>query len=314
MTLEDKQKIFKYIDEMNKDLMKLENHSNVVSEIIKKLNKFIYTKYSLSEKDINELLSILVKYRIVLDIPIPIDTLLLRAVKIDEETTYPSYDNASRISYIPDEISSKAPLGRFNMPEQPMYYGTIATSDKNINVPLSEVEAKEGEFINILISKTTKELRVRYIGLFEYYKKGEETPFEINPFFKEVYEYYQNIYDKDLLIAIELCDEFFTRITTEKITIEIENKRLYSITSLLSRIFLADSHVDGLIYPSVATNGFPNIVLKPKSVDNKVEHKKARILLIKEDYGKSVYYVIDFDDIGEIDNKNNITWKNKNNN
>jgi len=33
------------------------------------------------------------------------------------------------------------------------------------------------------------------------------------------------------------------------------------------------------------------------------------ISLIKKDYGYSIYYAIDFHDIGIIDKNNNITWK-----
>jgi len=77
----------------------------------------------------------------------------------------------------------------------------------------------------------------------------------------------------------------------------------------LSKILLVLLHVDGLINPSVESIGSPNLVLKPNSVDDKVKHKEAHISLIKKDYGYSIYYAIDFHDIGIIDKNNNITWK-----
>lgn len=299
-----KQKVFKLIDDKNNDLMKVGNHLNVVSDIIKQLNKFINNKIELLSEDISELLKILIHYRVVLDIPIPSETLLLRAVKFDDPTKYPyEYENASRISYIPKELLEKAKLGRFNHQEQSMYYGSISKSLKDANVTFSEVGAKENEYINLLISKTSKKLKVRYIGLFEYYKRGLKPPFQVHSFFKEVYKYYQSTHTEELLTTIELCDSFFTDITTGK-----GSDCLYKVTSILASILLEDSHVDGLIYPSVETTGSVNLVLKPKSVDTKVVHKEAKVALITKDYGYSIYYAMDFNKIGIIDINNNITW------
>ena len=52
--LELKEKVFKLIDDKNKDLMKLGNHLNVVSDIIKQINKFIDGKVELSDDGIDE--------------------------------------------------------------------------------------------------------------------------------------------------------------------------------------------------------------------------------------------------------------------
>ena len=223
---------------------------------------------------------------------------------MDDAKKYPFlHNNASRFSYIPENLSHKAILGRFNRDGQPMYYSSISNSIKNANVVFSEIEAKEKEFINLLISKTSKALKVRYIGLFEYYKRGSEPPFNVHSFFKEVYQYYRDTHKEELLTTIELCDTFFSDITTRK-----GNDRLYMVTSTLSNILLEDEHVDGLIYPSVATPGSPNLVLKPNSVDEKVEHKKVHIKMVTKDYGYSIYYANDFNDIGIVDKANNINW------
>ncbi len=301
-------KIFKLINDKKSAMIEFAtNHLELVGKDISILNNYIKSEIELCDENIIELLSNLVQYRVVLNIPVPVDTLLLRAVKIDDPLKYPKrYNNANRISYIPESLSYKAKLNRFNKDNQSMYYGSISRSKKNANVAFSEIKAKENEHINILVSKTSKELEVRFIGLFDYYKRGTEPPFQVHSFFKEVYQHYQKTHEEELLMAIELCDAFFSDITTRK-----GHERLYQVTSTLSAILLDDTHVDGLIYPSVETIGSPNVVLKPNSVDNKVKHKEAHISLIKKDYGYSVYYAIDFNDIGIIDKNNIITWNTK---
>jgi len=299
-----KQRVFKLIDDKNEDFMKLGNHLNVVSDIIKQLNKFIDGEVELSNKGIDELLGILIQYRVVLDIPIPVDTMLLRGVKFEDPTKYlDKYTNTSRISYIPKDISYKAKLNRFNKENQPMYYGSIAKSILNANVVFSEIEAKENEFINLLVSKTSEELNVRYIGLFEYYRRGTQPPIIVHSFFQEVYDYYKSTHEKELLMAIELCDTFFSDITTREGT-----DRLYMVTAMLSNILLEDKQVDGLIYPSVVAANEPNLVLKPNSVDAKVRHENVYIKRLSKDYGYSIYYAINYND-GNVDKNNDINWK-----
>jgi len=303
---ERKQKIFKLIDDKNDAFMQSKNHLNSVANTIKELNDYIDKNVALSDEDITERLNVLVQYRVVLDIPIPIDTLLLRAVQIDDGIKYPPrYGNASRISYIPDDISYKAKLGRFNKDNEPMYYGAISKSIHNANVAFAEINAEENEYVNILSSKTSQELKVSYIGLLDYYKRDMELPFPVHPLFKEVYEYYKKTHDEELLMAIEECDRFFNDITTRE-----RSGNLYEVTSSLSAIFLKSESVDGLIYESVDTKNAPNLVLKPKSVDDKVKHKEARIILIKEKYKDSLYHGRDFNKRGIIiDNKDTIEWK-----
>ena len=303
--VETKEKVFKLIDDKKVEFMKFDNHLNDVSDIIKQINKFIDGKVGLSNDRINGLLRYLVQYRVVLDIPIPKNTLLLRGVKLEKPMHYPyKYTNTSRVSYIPETKSDKAKLGRFNFDAQPMYYGSISSSILSANVVFSEIEAKEKEYINLLVSKTIKELKVRYIGLFDYYKRNTKPPFNVHSFFEDVYKYYVDTHELELLSAIELCDTFFSDITTRK-----GSSRLYMVTSTLANILL-ERDVDGLIYPSVSTPGSPNLVLKPSSVDEKIQHEKVHVKMITKDYGYSLYYAID-NDTGIVDKDNNIKWNTK---
>lgn len=300
--VELKKKIFKLIDDKKASMMALEDHLDFVSNIVRDLNDFIDDKKDFTEVEIKSMLKNLVQYRVVLDIPLPRDTLLLRGVRIDDGYSFPNNIELSRISYIPKDKTHLASLGRCNKKGYPMYYACVANSISDVNAPFSEIPAKEKEHINILLSHTSKDLNVRFIGLYDYYSRGTKPPFEVHSFFEEVHQYYIDTHDKFLLSAIELCDSFFCDILRRK-----GNDRLYEVTSILSDLYIDSKEVDGLIYPSVKTEGFPNVVIRPSSVDDKILHKEVKIFLIKKDYGYSKYHAIEFNTIGKI-NGNDISW------
>ena len=305
MTTEEtlKNRIFTLIDEKKQSMMAWDDHLDFVSNIIKDLNSFIDDEKCFTESEIEEMLKNLVQYRVVLDIPIPKNTLLLRAVKIGDGYNYPNNTKVSRLSYIPRDELFEAKLGRCNKAKQSIYYACLANSIKDVNVPFSERGVKEKEHINILISKTSKELNLRFIGLYDYYKRGTVPPFEVHDFFEEVHQYYIDTHDETLLSAIELCDSFFCDIFRRK-----GHCKLYQVTSVLSDLFMLDRGVDGLIYPSVETEGSPNIAIKPNSVDSKILHQEVRIFFIQRVYGYSKYYAINFNTVGKIHDKENIWW------
>lgn len=297
-----KKKIFKLIDDKKASMMVLEDHLDFVSNIIKDLNDFIDKKKNFTEVDIESMLANLVQYRVVLDIPLPKDTLLLRGVRIADGLSFPKNVNLDRISYIPKDKTHLASLGRCNKKGFPMYYACVANSIRDVNAPFSEINAKDNEHINILISNTSQNLNVRFVGLYDYYQRGTKPPFEVHGFFEEVHQYYIDTHDKALLLAIELCDSFFCDILRRK-----GNDRVYEVTSILSYLYISGKEVDGLIYPSVETEGFPNVVIRPSSVDDKILHKEVKIFLIKKDYGYSKYHAVEFNTIGKI-NGNDISW------
>ena len=297
-----KKKIFDLIDKKKEVMLEQNDHLNYVSNIIKDLNGFIDDQKFFTETEIKKMLSNLVQYRVVLDIPILENTLLLRGVKIGNGLKFPHYDKVSRISYIPDNQINKAKLGRCNRVREPMFYACIANSIKNVNIPFSEIGAKEQEHINILISKTAKELNLRFVGLYDYYKRGTMPPFQVHNVFEEVYQYYVDTHDEFLLSAIELCDAFFCDIFRRK-----GHCRLYEVTSVLSELYMESDVVDGLIYPSVETEGAPNVVIKPNAVRQKITYKEVKVYLIRRDYGYSKYYAMELSTKGKVQ-EGHIYW------
>ena len=307
MTLEQENeflKIKKLIDNKREQMNCRSDHLSLVGNTIKALNCFLLGCDNLSDEDIKRHLGNLIQYRVVLDIPIPVGTLFIRAIKFNQPNIYPEYDDVSKISYIPDDKLHLAKLGRFNKDNQSMYYGCVSQSIKNSTVAFAEIYAKTTEYINILLTRTTEEIFVRYIGLFDYYRSGTKPPIPVHDIFEEIFNYYKKTHEEELLNAINLCDAFFKDVSTKK-----GNERVYKITSQLSNLLLENESTDGLIYPSVEGGGSPNVVIKPTSIDKKTKNEEAHIVLIEQNHGYSYYGIIEFDS-GVID-KYQILWQKK---
>lgn len=62
-----------------------------------------------------------------------------------------------------------------------------------------------------------------------------------------------------------LIDSFFARVFTEK------EKTYFNLTNAISKFYLSSSEVDGLVYPSVKSNGGLNLALKVEAADKLLE-------------------------------------------
>ena len=263
---------------------------NSVSEIIKQLNDYIGGRISLNEERIAYLLDHLVGYyTITLDIPLNSGLKILRAVKFNNLEKKPCFSEVSRLSYIPKQSNITPSIGRLNKYGESIFYGCVYFDDNfgGYNVAFSEVNALKNEKINILKSETTAEIKVNYVGIYDYIKRESKPYFlseEMYLYFKAVYEYEEKMFDKYVFVAFQLCDAFFSDILRRK-----ESDRLYLVTSILASHFLEGDRVDGLIYTSVKAEGSPVIAIKPLSVDSKISHKEAVSFEIQENYGYAMY-------------------------
>lgn len=251
------------------------------------MNDYIDGNVELSEKRIEILLDELVGYyTVTLDTTLNIGTDIVRAVKFEElGATKPYFKRIDRVSYIPARLSHKSKLGRLNRAGEVVFYGCLSNNNNDgINVAFSEVRALEGERVNILKSKLTKELKITYIGIFDYYKRGVEPPYKIHPHFKIAYDYQRKKFDEYLMVTHQICDAFFSDILRRK-----HHGRLYQVTSLLSSLFLEGNRTDAIVYPSVQAEGSPVIAIKPCAVDDKLEHKGALAIVVNKDYGYAIY-------------------------
>ncbi|MBU3916341.1 hypothetical protein KKA14_12475 [bacterium] len=263
---------------------------NSVSTIIKQLNSYIEGRINLSEERVSFLLDHLVGYyTITLDISLDKGLKILRAVKFNNLEEKPCFDEVSRLSYIPKNSSIIPSIGRLNKHGESIFYGCVYFDDKfgGYNIAFSEVNAIKNEKINILKSETSAEIKVNYVGIYDYIKRESKPYFlseEMYLYFKTVYEYEEKMFDKYVFVAFQLCDAFFSDILRRK-----ESDRLYLVTSILASHFLEGDRVDGLIYTSVKAEGSPVIAIKPLSVDSKISHKEAVSFEIQENYGYAMY-------------------------
>ena len=261
-----------------------------VATTIKQLKGFIDREINLSESRIKALLDNLVGYyTITLDIPFDSGNKILRAVKFDDIEKKPCFNEVSRLSYIPKNSQILPKTGRLNKYGESIFYGCIYFNDSfgGVNVAFSEINALKNERINILKSETINEIKVNYIGIYDYIKREIKPYFlseETYNYFRAVYEYAESKFNKYLFVAFQLCDAFFADILRKK-----ESNRLYLVTSILASFFLDGNRVDGLIYTSVKAEGSPVIAIKPASVDSKISHKKAISFEIQESYGYAIY-------------------------
>lgn len=263
---------------------------NEISHITKKLNDYIDGRINLNKEILVCLLDHLVGYyTITLDLPLNSGLKILRAVKFNNIEEKPCFRKVSRLSYIPKNSKIIPSIGRLNKYGEAIFYGCVYFDDDfgGYNVAFSEVNALKDEKINILKSEVTNEIKVNYIGIYDYIKRGSKPYFmseKVYSYFKAVYEYEKKIFDQYVFVAFQICDAFFSDILRRK-----ETDKLYIVTSTLASLFFKGDRVDGLIYTSVKAEGSPIIAIKPPSVDSKISHKEAVSFEIQENYGYAMY-------------------------
>ena len=277
--------IISLIDSKIFDINKNTNeHYRFASKLIKKLNNYIDGKIDLNDASIDNLVVNLLQSTVLLDIPLSLETTIVRARKFANKTSHiQSYENAEELSYIPVDKIDNATLGRMNKDRQSMYYGCISIEDNNIGTILAEADSKKNDTVCIMSSNLKQNLLVRHIGAFHHYKHNVNPPIPLHYAFKEMYDYYKKGLNKKGMRLLTKCDSFFVDILTRP-----GIPRLYKVTSTLSNICMEGS-TDGVLYPSVKGNSAPNIVIKPNSVDEKLIHKDIRSFLITEDFGNALY-------------------------
>ncbi len=280
---------------INDVAIKLNSTSNEhllrVSSVIKELNAYIDHKLDLSSKGIEERIDYLVGYfTITLDNPFYKGLKILRARKFEEGIdAKPCFKSAQELSYPPPEFAS---LGRCNKKNESIFYGCIYSQDieKSVNIAFSEVRALKYERVNILDAITKDEIKLRFIGIYDYIFRDAKPYFlsqNIWIFYQETVNYMKEKFSGELFVAYQLCDAFFADVLRKKGT-----TRLYNVTSILSGMFLESKKADGILYVSVASEGSPIVALCTETVDEKLECKNAISYEITENYGYSKYEVV----------------------
>lgn len=292
------------IDKKAADLNPQGDLAAYVASKISILNNFIDQKRELSEQQIDDILSEIVGYFTTpLDFHIDKDLMLLRAraYKVVYHET-----KVSELSYISENNRDKATIGRLNKEKQPIYYGCIYFADTDgVNVAFSESNSEVGDTVNILRSETSSDIKVYYIGIYDYVHRQSKPKFILQDRFDrfiEAYEYQEKKYSESVFLAYVLTDAFLSDILRRK-----DSGNLYKVTSRLFNIFSDNKSIDGIIYTSVKSEGDPVIALKPCTVVSKMKHLSCDSYQIINDYGYAKYRALHTHS-GSISTENKIIW------
>ena len=261
---------------------------NNVSAITKQLNSFIDGNLEISNKGIKERLDYLIGYlTITLDLPIPPGLHIIRARKFEEgKDKEPCFEKVSELLYPPADYAS---LGRCNKKGESIFYACVCVDESTCrsNVAFSEVNALEGERINLLKSKFTETINLRYVGIWNHVVRIAK-PYFLGDYqwkyYIDAYKYMERKFDKDLLGAYYLCDAFFANILRRK-----GSERLYKVTSRLMAMYLESGKADGILYTSVKSEGSPVVALLSKAADAKLVHISTESCEVLKNYGYAQY-------------------------
>jgi hypothetical protein len=237
-------------------------------------------------------------YVVMLPVPIPLDekAVFTRAVRYEEARGI-GYEQVSRLSYIHPKSGVAQPVGRMNKKDRPVFYASKGEGANALGAVLSEMAARPGEVYNVLFSETApfeppepppelspNVLRVMPVGVFDYYRRGLNDPFGLHQDYRDCYEYFREKTHPAGMLAMQLVDAFLTDILKRKGT-----ELLYSVTSLIPAEIESDTRIDGVLYPSVEFEGFPNVALKTAAAELKLKHVRAISLRVIERYGYGIF-------------------------
>lgn len=271
------------------------HHLGNVWRIVSSLQGHWREEIALAPEEVRSLVGELTCYTLQMPIPIPLNEkrLFARAVRVEPEVDI-GYPNVPRLSYIPIGGKIIPAIGRMNRAGQSMFYACLGTDANSMGAILSEARACPGEVFNILFSETVSvkqklhpyddDLHVTPIGMFDYIRRGIPHPFRLHDEYANTYNALRAATCVEGMLALQLTDAFITEALKHK-----ETGQLYSITSELAADCLIPEEVDGVIYPSTQFDGFPDVALKPSSVDRKLTPHSAVSIKVLESYGFGIF-------------------------
>lgn len=255
--------------------------------IIHTLTSYVEGKAEINNSQISELVDELMCFSIYIPMPIPLvsGAFFTRAVKYNLNDGNKGYGRTSDLSYIPDDKRHLARVNRLSKAGSPTFYASLNDDLNSIGAVLAECNAEKGDVFNILISTTKSgvektDIHVMPLGIFDYFRRGVASPFQLDGTYRKVYDLAMSKLHHDAKVATQLCDAFLTDMLKRS-----GSDRLYSVTSEFAKFCFNQEVIDGVIYPSTRLEGHPNLALKPKSVDHKLEYQKALSVRVLEVFG-----------------------------
>ena len=281
-------------DELNLDP---QGHLDKVHRIVTQLEAFLSGDNTLSGREIRELVKVLTSYTILAPISIPLTsgTTFTRARRCKTQEDKGVFKRTTDLSYISDKT---VPIhaGRLNREQEAVYYGCIVVSDNSIGTALSEINAEKGKCYNLLYTSTkvlnsfspTSTVNLVPIGLFDYFRREVNPPWQLSKTFMSINAELRKALHPAASIAMQLCDAFLADVLSRPSSSD-RTDRLYSVSSKIGIECMMSPEIDGLVYPSTKLLDYPNVAIKPTSVDQYLSHKSAIAVRVHETYGYGMF-------------------------
>lgn len=246
---------------------------------LEKINDILHS--SKQENEILENLKLLLDHSSLINFTVNGDPVrkLFRAVKSDE-------DGFSELSRIIQPPHDKCTLGRLNKRNDPILY-----LSNHMNSAFDEIEAKEGDFIQVLQYELSYQdsPRLAIFGENQHIWKWRTAKFTS--------EEYKKTFLKKLnsLINEEKIEEHKSLIYADSILSSLlksksNSSNLYHVTShILGILFNKLPDLDGIAYEGVSSNGAYNIAIKPTSSHKYLTPKCSYLFKINKNFGHSIY-------------------------
>ena len=283
-----------------------------LSTMIKQLNCYIDGALDLSLEKIDSIISYFIKnFTIILIFELKENIIIQRSRRFQEKTSTIAYcfNELSELLYVPKNKKENIGLGRLNKVEEAIYYASIETDATDIdNISLSEINALEAEYINILSSTVKKSLNVMHIGAFDLLVRNQPLPGWVDSFYKTAFDMLRdNCKKKKLKYYFDsyiICNAFLADVLKRK-----GSDRLYDVTSAIAKRLLDDENTDAIVYESVQVKDAPVIAIKTDIVDDHIEHNQVTCFKITESLGYGLYYADKINEASIINNENKLVWE-----
>jgi len=199
-------------------------------------------------------------------------------------------------------VKRKNPRGRANDVGESLFYA--ATKE---NVPLFELNAKEGNYIALSQWKTTEKFKINHIGFSEECSKYLKSNRDLDTIY-------------DFVISTKKYGDINSRVydyLAFKFSKMVKpgEENYYKLTIAISRKLFKDDMFSGLFYPNIAMAGnADNIVLKTNFADKHLEFKSVKYIEVMEvKEAKEVkdrsYKLKVLDSATKIDNNDHLLWE-----
>lgn len=215
---------------------------------------------------------------------------LFRARK---NNTRDNFLNVSELIYRPS--TDIRDYGRLNKPSQSIFYGA-----SNQDTAILELSPKVGDEITILRSDFFSDRFVHVMEIGDRERRLAKNHKTSGDFHKRLFGVDDGL--KNKLIHDFLYSQFIQKVN-------YRNKYLYKITAAISNIFVIDTTIDGLLYPSIATNKKgTNIGLKPQVYDRFYTPKECWKIRVLKELSNLTYEVLCIAKAASIRTNGSITW------